>query len=126
MVPSPRLWRRHYLLLSQCQCQGGTVRGWSALLTQGSGLHPVLGPERFVCLLLFGFLGPHLRHVEVPGLGVESELQLPAYTTATATRDPSHVCDLHHSSWQCWILNPLKEARDQTCILTDTSRVGYR
>ena len=31
-------------------------------------------------------------------LGVESELQLTAYTTATATLDPSHVCNLHHSS----------------------------
>ena len=33
--------------------------------------------------------------MEVPGLGVESELQLPAYTTATATQDLSRVCDLH-------------------------------
>ena len=24
------------------------------------------------------------------------------------------VCNLHHSSWQCRILNPLSEARDQT------------
>ena len=31
--------------------------------------------------------------MEVPRLGVELELQLPAYTTATATRDLSHVCD---------------------------------
>ena len=29
----------------------------------------------------------------------------------------------NHSSRQCWILNPLSEARDQTSILTDTSRV---
>ena len=50
--------------------------------------------------------------MEVPRLGVKSELQLPAYATATATRDQSPVCDLHHSSQQCWILNPLKEARD--------------
>ena len=35
--------------------------------------------------------------MEVPRLGVESELQLPAYTTATATLDPSHICDLHHT-----------------------------
>ena len=47
------------------------------------------------------FLGPHPRHIEVPGLRVELELQLLAYTTATATLDPSRVCDLHHSSWQC-------------------------
>ena len=33
------------------------------------------------------FLGPHLWHMEVPSLGVESELQLPAYATATATPD---------------------------------------
>ena len=32
------------------------------------------------------FLGPHLRHMEVPRLG-EPELQLLAYTTATATPD---------------------------------------
>ena len=51
-------------------------------------------------------------HVEVPGLGTESELQLPTYTTATAMPDPSWVCELHHSSWQHWILNPLIEARD--------------
>ena len=47
-------------------------------------------------------------------LGVETEQQLPAYTIATATRDPSHICDLHHSSQQCWILNPLSEAKDGT------------
>ena len=27
-------------------------------------------------------------------IGVELELQLPAYTTATATRDLSHICGL--------------------------------
>ena len=58
------------------------------------------------------FLGLFPRHMEVPRLGVESELQLPAYPRATATRDPSHVCSLHHSSWQRRILNPLSEARD--------------
>ena len=58
--------------------------------------------------------------MEVLGQRVESELQLPAYTIATAVRDPSCVCDLQHSSWQHQILNPLSEARDQTCILTNT------
>ena len=38
------------------------------------------------------FLGPHSQHMEVPRLGVESELQLPAYTTVTAMPDPSLVC----------------------------------
>ena len=35
--------------------------------------------------------------MEVPRLGVESELRLPPYTTAAATQDPSHICGLHHS-----------------------------
>ena len=55
--------------------------------------------------------------MEVPRFGVKSELQLLAYTTATATPDPSHICDLHYSSGQHQILNPLIEARDQTCNL---------
>ena len=37
--------------------------------------------------------------------------------------DLSHVCDLHHSSRQRWILNPLREARDWTRNLKDTSWV---
>ena len=48
-------------------------------------------------MLLLGLLS---WHMEVPRLGVESELQLPAYITATAMPDPSCVCDLHHSSRQ--------------------------
>ena len=36
----------------------------------------------------FCFLQLHLMHVEVPFLGVESELQLPARTTDTAMWDP--------------------------------------
>ena len=62
----------------------------------------------------FCFLGLHLQHMEVPKLGVESELQLPTYTTATVAPNLSLVCDLHHSSQQCQTLNPLSEARDRT------------
>ena len=64
---------------------------------------------------IFCFLGPHLQHMEVPRLGVKSELQLPAYkptsqpqqcqiqaVSATYTSSPLH----------CWILNPMSEARD--------------
>ena len=48
--------------------------------------------------------------MEVPGLGVTSELQLPAYATAISMPDLSHICSLHYSSQQCWILNPLSRA----------------
>ena len=67
----------------------------------------------------FFFLWPHLWHMEVPRLGVN--LELPAYTTATAMPEPSCICDLYYSLWQRWILYPLSKARDQMHILTDTT-----
>ena len=39
--------------------------------------------------------------------------------------DPSNTCGLHCGSQQCQILNPLIEARDQICVLMDTSWVRY-
>ena len=63
--------------------------------------------------------------MEVPRLGVESELQPPVYTAATATWDPSHVCDLYHSSRQHQILNPLSKGRDQTLVLMDASQIRF-
>ena len=61
-------------------------------------------PFNFCCLI---FLGLHPRHMEVPRLGVQLELQPLAYATATATPD----------------LNPLSKARDRTHVLMDTSWV---
>ena len=49
--------------------------------------------------------------MDIPRLGVEMKLQLPAYATATATQDPSHICDLYRSLWQHQILNLLSKAR---------------
>ena len=83
----------------------------------------VLISSSIFCLLFFVFcfvvvavvvLRPALQHMEVLRLGVKSELQLLAYTTATATAtgDSSHICDLPDSSRQCQILNPLSKARD--------------
>ena len=50
--------------------------------------------------VIFGFLGPHPWHMEVPRLGVQLELQLLAYTTATEMWDLSLIFDLHQSSRQ--------------------------
>ena len=45
------------------------------------------------------------------------------YTVATI--DLSHVCDLHHSSRQYQILNPLREAKDQTRSLRVPSWIRF-
>ena len=37
----------------------------------------------------------------------------------------SHICDLHHSSWQHQNLNPLIKARDRTWVLMDPSHICY-
>ena len=101
-------------------------------------LFPGLGHCKYCCyepwgawsfsnesLLFCSFLWLHPQHMEVPRPGVKSELQLPAYTTATATWDLSLVCNLHQNSWQCWIPDPLSEAGNQTHILVDTSQIRF-
>jgi len=72
----------------------------------------------FFILFFFFFLAPHLLHMEVSTKS--------AYTTATAMSDLIRVYNLHLSSCQHWILNPLCEARDRTPILLDTSQGHYR
>ena len=71
----------------------------------------------------FGFIGPHLPHMEVPRL--EANRRYSRQPRATAMQDPSHVCDLHHSSLQHQILNSLNEARDQTYNLMVPSQIHF-
>ena len=56
-------------------------------------------PQMVFCLFCFVLLLIFFRAaLAVYGssrLGVKSELQLPAYTTATATWDRTYICDLH-------------------------------
>ena len=90
--PECPLWRsvlktqhvsmRMWVLQSQ---RGGTVPKFSAgqTLTMGTSL-PWLWKCHECNHFFLAFLGPHLRHMEVPRLGVDLELQLLVYTTATA------------------------------------------
>ena len=75
----------------------------------------------FVCLFMCAFQGLTCGIWKFPG--GQLELELLAYTTATAMPDQNCVCDLHHSSRQHWILNPLNEARDRTCNLMVPSQI---
>ena len=90
--------------------------------------------------LFFFFLGLHPWHMEVPRLGIESELQLSAYTTATATPDPlTHwvgpgirpACFMDTSR----VLNPLSHSGNSSMdvtlkmkgkIMTDLVKLQYK
>ena len=59
----------------------------------------------FCFVLFFVFLGPHPLHMEVPRLGVQSELQLPAYTTAhSSARSLTHWVRPRIEPTSSWIL----------------------
>ena len=73
----------------------------------------------FGFFLFFLFLWLHLRHMEVPMLGVELELYCKLYHSHGDT-DLSSIWNLLHSLWEGCILNPLSKARDWTHILTGT------
>ena len=88
----------------------GFVSFWATMGT----LLPTLYQRVYFFVVLLCFLGSNLRHMEIPRLGVQSELQLLARTTAIAMPDPSRVCNLHHSSQQCCTLNSLREGRNWT------------
>ena len=89
----------------------GTDEGQAGCDTMGSGdCSQVNNMSSFLSF------GPHVRHMEVP------RLQLPAYTTtATATWDLSHICDLCCRLQPGQPLDPLSEARNRSFILMDTS-----
>ena len=87
---------------------------------------------------LFVFLGPHpcmayggsQARGWIRAIAASLGNSVICYTLATycvfcepATGDPSHICDLCHSSQQHRILNPLSKARDRTRILMDVSGV---
>ena len=70
-----------------------------------------LEDKLFLGFFVLVFLGPYPWHREVPRLGVASEPQLPAHTSATATPDASHLCRLIELTAML-DPNPLSEARD--------------
>ena len=66
----------------------------------------------YIIFYLYCITGLHWQHMDFASLGVQWELQLLAYATATAMQDPSLLCDLHQSSRHGQILKLLSKARD--------------
>ena len=71
----------------------------------------------------FRFLGA--THAAYGDSQARGRIRAGATATATAIQDSSSVSDLHHSSWQHRILNPLSEARDWTLNLTVPSQIHF-
>ena len=125
--------RRTHAHLQPCGSQGTLAPSLPHLLPASdkqpcrphtySSSHMLLPLGLSVFFFLLCFLESHPWCMETPRLGIESELQLPAYTTATAISDPSRVCSLHHSSRQRRVPHALSEPRDRVRVLVDTSRV---
>lgn len=63
----------------------------------------------------FFFLQLHLQHMEVPRPGVKLEQQQRQCHSHSNTGSKPH-----HNLWQCKILNPLSQTRDQTLILRNS------
>ena len=55
--------------------------------------------------------------MEVASPGVKSEVQMPIYTRNRDAPHPSLTCNLHPSSEQCRVFNPLSQANDGTHFL---------
>ena len=100
-VGGPGSWLGHLCLTSSARLS--LPRAASEVMAAHRGLNCNMFHMQCCCCF---FQQPHLWHMEVPRLGVSSEIQLPVYARATATRDLSRVFDLHHSSRQRQILNP--------------------
>ena len=92
----------------------GNIGIWATSSHNLLGLPVLLIPFFFFFFFFFWscFRAIPTAYMEVPSLGVESELWPLAYFTIIAMSGLRHVCDLHHTSQQCWILNPLNKPRD--------------
>ena len=76
-------------------------------------------PSFYFCFVLF----VRAALAAYGGSQARGQIGAVAYTTATATRDPSRICNPSHSSQQRRILNPLSKGRDRACVLTDVSQI---
>ena len=107
MIESSKQFTKRQELINCC-----CLKPWVLLYTEKTAN---LMKRRFLCfgffffVFLSFFLGPYPWYMEVPRLGVQLELQLPAYTTA------------HGSA----ILNPLSKAGDQTLDLKVPSQIHF-
>ena len=75
--------------------------------------------------VFFGLFGDHTHGIwKFPGWGQIRAVAV-SLTPSHCNSGWSRICKPYHSSQQHWILNPLSEARDWTCILRDNSGICF-
>ena len=72
--------------------------------------HQILNPQETIEGMSIWQQHAECGRAKVGSLILGGTVHLLAYTRATATQEPSRICN--HSSRQCRILNPLSEVRD--------------
>ena len=131
VLPWTMVWVRDEARISSCYGSGvGSSYSSESTPSLGTSICRGCSPKKtkkkksilFFCLFAFSRAAPGACGSS-QARGVMGAVP-PAYTTATATRHPSRVCNLHHSSWQHHILNPLSKARDRTHHLMVPCRIG--
>ena len=105
-------------------CSAWATSFWSQVpcslrFTSHSHLGFVCGYLLFIYLV---FLGLHSWHMEAPRLN-QSCSRWP--TPQPRQWRIQIICDLHSSSWQHQILNPVSKARDWICVLMDASQFCF-
>ena len=87
--------------LKDCNKNTKATTNWVYYIRQDTpGTVSQLGAFLFFSFLLFG--------ATPVAYGASQARGLIGATAATATQDPSRICNLHCNSWQCWILNSLR------------------
>ena len=66
----------------------------------------------FFCVCVF--LGPPAAYGDSQARGLIGAIAASQSQSHSNAGSKLLVCDLHHGSWQCWILNPMSKARDGT------------
>ena len=84
--------------------------------------HLLFAGVLFLFCLFFAFQGHMAYEISQPRGPIRATVPSLCHSHS---KHLSHICDLHHSSWQCRILNPLCKARDQTHIPMDIRWTGF-
>ena len=102
--------------------QYSVTAAWTKTLAHERSFHIPCGEVSFTIVLFFLFLLFWATPTACGGVQARGQVRA---TAASLRHSYSNTESVTHSSWQCWILNPHIEARDQTCNLMVPSWISF-